>query len=421
MLRWREIHPYNAVHVIRLPGPLAGEDVERAIATVLAAQGLTGLVLDAARGRYEWTGGPATTKLRIVAGGPDPDRTVDAEIERELNAPFPREGRFDPFRFFAVDRGDTFDLGLGYDHFIAAGDSIVALLKAINDACLGLPAPALEASRPDARYPPTYGLLLRRQLGTFIAGLRRIPDMIASVRHASRPAFPRGRDPGNAFAHARFDPAAVASIRRKAKAWGVTFNDVVLALLLQALMPCAEGRRAATRRNRLAVAAIVNIRGDCGPEVRAAFGQFLSSFLVGHPAPPDVTLEVLARDIGAETARIKREKLYLQTLLAMGYSGLVWRLLSPQQRARFHGKAYPVWAGTSALHVDALWPTAPGTSPVPDYLRAIPTGPLAPMVVAITTAHGELVLGFSYRTGAFAAADVAKIAKSIRDSVAACP
>ena len=445
MLRWRDIHPYNAVHVIRMPGPLVAENVERAIDAVLETRGLTGLALDVGHGRYEWTGGRAATRLRIVAGGPDPDLTVDTEIERELNAPFPREGKLDPFRFFAVDRGETFDLGLGYDHFIAAGDSIVALLRAIVDNCAGNPpavpvtfrsavgadpvsggrseAPAVTPATigSDPRYPPTYGLLFRRQFGAFASGLRRIRVMVASVRHASRPAFPHGRAPQSAFTHFRFDRDSVAVIRRAAKAWSVTFNDVVLALLMQALMPFAEGRRSEPRRNRLALAVIVNVRGDCGPEVENAFGQFLSSFLIDHAAPAGVTLETLARDIGTTTGRVKREKLYLPTLLAMGYTGMIWGLLSPGQRARFHGKAYPVWAGTSSLNVDTLWAASAGTSPLPEYLRAIPTGPIAPMVVAITTAHGELVLGWSYRTGAFSAADIAGMDASIRASIAACP
>jgi hypothetical protein len=177
-------------------------------------------------------------------------------------------------------------------------------------------------------------------------------------------------------------------------------------------------RRGEARRNELAVASIVNIRGDCGPAARAAFGQFLSSFLVTHPVPPGATLEALARDVGRETARTKREKLYLQTLLALAASGIFWRLLSPERRARFHRRAYPVWAGTTSLNVDALWAAAPGMTAVPDYVRAVPTGPLAPLVVAVTTAGGRLALGISYRTAAFTRADMDKIAASIRDSIA---
>jgi hypothetical protein len=68
--------------------------------------------------------------------------------------------------------------------------------------------------------------------------------------------------------------------------------------------------------------------------------------------------------------------------------------------------------------VDALWPAAPGAAPVPEYIRAVPTGPLAPLVVAVTTAGGCMVLGISYRIAAFTRADMDKMAASIRHSIA---
>jgi hypothetical protein len=452
MLRWRDLHPYNAVHVVRVAAPLALAPLQRAIDAVLEGSGLTGLAVDAERGRYEWTGGPARSTVDRVDPGADPARAVDAEIERQLNAPFPREGRIDPFRFFVVDRGAGFDLGLGYDHFIAAGDSIVALLQAILErylataaaaaaamatgegtaaaATLAAPGPASapaglprEHSGPAGvlaveRYPPTYGRLFRRQLIPALAGLRRVPEIVARFRRAYRPRYPHGDGKDNAFTHVRIEPASVAAMRRTAKAWGVTLNDLVLALLLQALAPMTEGRCREPRRSALAVASIVNIRSDCGDDAGSAFGQFLSSFLVAHPVPAGTSLEALARDVRADTERIKGEKLYLQTLLAMGASGIFWRFLSPRRRAHFHGKAYPVWAGTSSLHVDALWRSAPGAAAVPDYVRAIPTGPLAPMVVAVTTAGDAIVLGISYRPAAFAPTDVDRIAKSILNGIA---
>lgn len=460
MLRWRALHPYNAVHVVRVERPLALPRLAQAIDRVREAWGLTALALDAERGRYEWTGVPARTEVAVVAPGADPERAIDTEIARQLNAAFPAAGLVDPFRFFVVDRGDAFDLGLSYDHFVAAGDSIVALLKAIvdrygaagpesmlatageavgaeNEATMrghgpSSPAPLRPTTAraapargpapprdhaPDL-YPPTYGRLLLRQLRPMLAGLRRVPAIVARFRSAYRPRYPHGEGKDNAFVHLRIAPAGLAALQRRARAWGVTLNDLVLALVLQALSPLTEARRAEPRRHALAVAAIVNIRADCGPAAAGAFGQFLTSFLVAHPVPAGTSLEVLARAVRADTARIKREKLYLQTLLAMAASGLAWRLLSARRRAGFHAKAYPVWAGTSSLNVDALWTAAPGSAGGPAYVRAIPTGPLAPLVVAATTAKGELVLGLSYRPAAFTPGDVATITGSISQGIA---
>ena len=417
MLRWRDLHPYNAVHVVRIGRGLSLPELQRCVDEVLVRFGLTGLVLDAARRRFDYRGGDARAPVRLLAPGPDPAETVRAEIEAQLNAPFVRDGAIDPFRFFAVDRDGSFDLGLAYDHFIAAGDSIVVLLKAITDRYAGGSVPPAAAA-PDLA-APTYNGLFLRQLLPLLAGLRRIPANVGSFRRAFRPRYPRGHSPVMGFMHFRIAAPGVAALRKTAAAWGVTVNDLLLALLLQTLSPLTEERRGQPRRNELAVASIVNIRGDCGAAARDAVGQFLSSFHVAHPVPPGIGLERLARDVRATTARIKREKLYLQTLVAMAVGGLMWRFLTPERRARFHGKAYPVWAGMSALHVDALWQRAPGVSPTPEYVRAVPTGPLTPLVVAATTAAGSLEIGISFRTTAFTRGEIDRMAVSILDRVEA--
>jgi hypothetical protein len=234
--------------------------------------------------------------------------------------------------------------------------------------------------------------------------------MVKAFRRAFRPPFATGESPRNAFALLRIGPERQAAIRRAAKAWGVTQNDLLLAALLTMLSAPAGERRSARRRNELAVASIVNIRGDCGPKAGAAFGQFLSSFFVAHPVPPDITLEALARDVHAETARVKARKLYLQTLLAMAMSGMVAGAVAPADRPRFYRKSYPVWGGMTLLNVDALWLEAGGRGKPLAYLRAASTGPQAPLVATMTGSAGGLDVGLSYRTVAFDAADIDKMA-----------
>ena len=123
--------------------------------------------------------------------------------------------------------------------------------------------------------------------------------------------------------------------------------------------------------------------------------------------PEGITLRDLVHDVHAETTRIKRHKLYLQTIVALGLSSLIWRFLSIPRRQRFFAKHYPAWGGVTALNVDALWAmSGPDTSQSPDYLRAVSTGPLCPMVLAVTTARDALHVGLSFRTAAFSRADV---------------
>jgi hypothetical protein len=414
MLRWRELHPYSAVHVVRIDRPL---DVARLAAVIggeLTALGLTGLTLDVARARYEYTGGAATPAIAVRAGGSDPTPVLAREIESELNKPFPHDGRLDPFRFFAIDAGSAFHLGLTYDHFIAAGDSIVVLLKRIFAGYCGNGAERAQPSLWE-RYPATYRRLFLRHPGPVLRGLWRVRQMAASCRRSVRPRYPGGTDPRNAFAQCRVDRHEFAALTGTAKAWGVTVNDLLMAILLHVLEPLAGLRAPGERRRELAVGSVVNLRRDFGADPNTTFGQFLSSFRVSHPMPPGISLQRLACDIHAETACIKREKLYLQNLMAIGASGVLWPFLSREQRERFYTKHYPAWGAITMVDVDALWAHAGGRMPPPEYLRAVSTGPLAPLVVAVTTAAGVLQAGISYRTAAFTPADVDRIATGIVD------
>ena len=87
------------------------------------------------------------------------------------------------------------------------------------------------------------------------------------------------------------------------------------------------------RRRELAVASIVNARDDFGADPRRTFGQFLASFRIAHPVPEGIGLRELVQDVHAETTRIKRHKLYLQTIVALGLSSLMWRFLSGPRAA----------------------------------------------------------------------------------------
>jgi hypothetical protein len=393
MLRWRELHPYNAVHVAEVGQALEPARLKAGIAALLESAGLTNLVL-ARRARFEYRGGAAAVEVTILAGGDDARRVTEQEIERQLNLPFATEGVFLPFRFFAIDAGGTFHLGLAYDHFIAGGDSIAVLLGKIVDSYRADGAVAPWTPR---LYPHTYTRLFLRHASDVVRGLRRLPALVGGCRRSLRAPCHAGRDASNAFVSQRIAAAEVAALVATARQWGVTRNDLALAMLLLALATVGPRRTMAQRRRELGVAAIVNVRGEFEADATDTFGQFLASLRVSHPVPPGVALRELAQAIHADTTRIKTEKLYLQTLLALGGVGIAWRFLGADRRPCFLAKHYPLWAGVTGLDVDALWPSPRGLGPRPEYLRAVPTGPLAPIVFAITTFGGVMQIGVSFR------------------------
>jgi len=378
MLGWRELYPYNAVHVAIVSQALDRARLSGAIAQQLEFLGLTQFRLDRSRLRYEWLGGRQEVELRVLTSD-EPTTLLDAEIVRQLNAAFPKDGRIDPFRFFAVDVGSSFYLGLAYDHIVAGGDSIVRLLRGIVGRYRGEPA---TPGAIDVAVAPSYGRLFLRQAGALVLGLGSLSGIAASCRRSFRAEYTAIEDGRNAFVRLRLGPPQQEALVRAAKAWGVTQNDMFMSILLKVVSP---------------------LRRDFGSDAQSAFVPLLASFRVSHPVPDGIGLEELARSVHTESKRIRQGKLYLQTLLALGLAAFEWRYLSERRQQRLFAKHYPVWVGTTPLNAGALWATSgtAGAEAAPEYLRAVSTGPLAPMICAISTTDQAVNVGISYRTAAF--------------------
>lgn len=413
MLRWRGMYPYNAVHVAELPGTLDEARLSAAIDAHLTELGIARLTLDAKRRRYEYGTGPAHVPLVVHDADGDALPVLEREMERHINQPFgptAGEASFEPLRFFAVRNGGSFHVGVSYDHFIAGGDSMVTLLQGIaarydGTYPAGEPAPNL--------YPRAYARLFARNPLAFYVGQYLLPGMLLRSRRAVRPRYPHGDSKYNEFTSIELAPDVYANVRRTAKQWGVTLNDMLLAMLICALSAEIPDRLAAKRRREIAIASVINLRSELEPGTREVFGQFLSSFLVSHAVPPDTTLETLARDVHAQTQRVKRRKLYLQTLYLLACGGLAWRFMTPEQHKQMYAKNYPVWGGISALNVEAMWKEGIGEAPVLHYLRAISTGPFSPLVLAPASVGDCLHIGVSWRTSAFTRQDVDRITSAM--------
>lgn len=415
MLRWRTLHPYNPVHVVRVSQPLDVERLRSSIATQFETSGLTGLVVDHRRGRFRYEGGPEAFEVTVTAAGGDPLVNLQRVIEREFEAPFVAAEREHPFRFFAVDARQAFYLGLTYDHYVASGDSIARVLTDIALAYSGGPRPA---QPPLERYPATYRSLFLRRPSWLLHALADLPRAIGRSRRAYRPRFSDIEEARNEFVLLQLTPHQLGRVLRAAKAWGVTLNDLLLALLLQALAPHTEPRRREPRRRGLAVSSIMNMRQDFTPDAHRALSPCLAAFTVVHEVPDGIALRQLAQEVHVETARIRGRHLYVQSLLALAVSGALWPRLTPSRRHRLYAKYHPVWAGVTSLSVNSNWARAgaPGTASL-DYLRAVPTGPLCPLVLAATTAHDVLHLGIAYRTTAFSRTTVDALARSLVASI----
>ena len=93
MLDWNELHPFNAVHVVRVPAALDLPRLRETIQTTLEALGLTNLSVDPARstGPAVFVGGWALMQLWLFWVAPIAGAAVAGVVHRQIFEDTPRK------------------------------------------------------------------------------------------------------------------------------------------------------------------------------------------------------------------------------------------------------------------------------------------------------------------------------------------
>lgn len=406
MLVWDEMHAYNAVHVARVPAPLDAERLRLTLARVLAERGLTGLNLDAKARAFEFRGGAAVIDLAVCEGADAPE-AVRAEMERQINLRFDHTAEFTPFRFFAVPDGGSFWLGAVYFHAIADAEPIVRLVCDLVADYAGVPTKRerWNCHAKGRRAPLRLLIWLRKMLA--------LPAQFRALRKAIRPGCTDANDFCNGLELFTLSSAELSALIAAGKKFGVTVNDLFLALLMHAFAPLCEAVRR-DGRDRISLGCIVNARRDLGITGDDSFGLLLGGFSVACGIAETGDLPQLARSIAVQTQRFKCGGLHLANALEMGLVLRLMSLFSTNQRRRFYPKNYPLWGGLTnmnltTLPVDAAAVQPPSAGRPSDYLRAVSTGPVTPLVLSVTSFGNGVNLSMSYRTSVFSRQEISSV------------
>jgi hypothetical protein len=403
MLQWNALRPYNAVHAVRISGPLEMARLRQVIETTLHRRGISRLILDRGRGTYEYQPELVPIDLREAGEVGAHEAELPAELERELNTPFQIDAPFCPIRFFVMVEREGFLLGATYFHPIADAESMILLLRGAVSTYLG--DPGKYPCDPFICHPPRHDRLWHHQPGLIFRKLLEIPSEIRMHRRSIRMRVREPDDLRSEVRLMRVSRETVETLVVRAKAWGVTVNDLLLGLLMQALAPLARRRSGKSRRRNIALGSIVNVRGECGIDRERTFGLFLASFVVSHPVPQGIELRTLATDLRCQTARIKRHKLFLATPLELALAGCFFNLYSTRRQEQFYYKYHPLAGGISNMSLDAYWQSGEKAKPL-EYFRVVSTGPSTPLVLSATTYNRGMTLAISYRPGVFTAAGI---------------
>jgi hypothetical protein len=408
MRRWDRVHPYNAAQVMQITGEPQAAQWESAWQATLASTGLGAVVLKG--NRYHFNSAAALSLSVHHCENRDHGDTAVSRLENylstEMNRPFddPNEPPFRPF----LIRGDGhFFVGLVYQHWLADSTSIRMLMREwfvrVHDPSKAAQSPLPLASRgywntigPGRRWGFTQTLVEMTRRHIRMRRVQKI-DSTALSDHATR------------FKLIPAKSGLIDRLRIAAKNRQVKVNDIFLAALLEA---CAAHVPLQPRKNRrdVAVGSVVDLRPFASESLDGAFGLFLGfTNVIGQPE--DIAdFDRLLRCVSNQTIRQKKKGVAPASFIWMAAAVSVGSLSKPHELYHFYRKELPLAGGISNVDLSQSWVAHYHPSPLLDYLRISPTGPMTPLVVTTTTLGHQFHLGVTYRTGLISDARAAAVA-----------
>lgn len=398
---WNRSSPYNAVHVVRCVGAVDENRLRAAISESVHFYGI-GLYRLYGTKNFSYETTKASPEITFSDAADTFDTRLQQEMESGLNYKFNTDTAFAPLRFFCIRAKDSFCLGIIYHHVIADADSIIRLAKFILARYNRQSAEISSGINlyPSNDRPRNFSFNFWKPFYFFVSDIR---DMMRTTRVMPQLDVPDH----NGLLMKSLSVSETQDVLNRAKEWRIKLNDLFLAALWRASAPFF-GHAAARKRNRLAVASIMNIRQDLY-KTEKDFGLFLSSFKVSHSLATQPSLEEICKSIHAQTQRAKNEKIYLRNLKEMRIGLFFWGLYDSRGQKRFFAKYYPLAGGITNIHLKNAWT---GDVEPENYWRAVSTSPATPLVISVTMVGHRLNLSLSYSNPVYSAEQARAILNS---------
>lgn len=417
MLLWDEVHPYNAVHAVRLPGPANADRLREAIGEACRTAGIGEIEIDRSARTIRY-GAVCEPPLDVLPAATRADEALTGLLERQMNQPFPA-GAHHPTRWSVFDdaSGRSHYVVLAYHHITSDAAGIEMLLAAVlhlYTGAEGLAAnvlPDMSGDTAQRQLSPRLGLghILRAWAGlAFTHGrlqrVHRMPDDAAADDSTSllfRAA------PGDLFAR-----LSDACHRR-----GIGMNDAFMAALAHALAKCTPDRRARWWRRRLAVGTVISGRKWLPSDLSRVFGVCLADFVTVINRP-DAGPESALDEIVSQTRRQKSDwpVAAAGTALRVLFVRHVWPLFFIRNHRSSYRRSFPVCGGVSTVVIEQERFRSPALSGI-RYVRAAPPGPAVPIVLAPTVFGDRLELCLIYRKATLKPAEAVQLLDSALEAL----
>lgn len=416
MARWDELHPYSALSIVRVRRPADAARLRAAAQAELEELGIARIHVEPGGRGYRFEPGPATVAVEALPEtDARPDRVILAErAAEELNRPFLDDGSL-PIRFFLLPRAGLHYAAIVYRHWIGDEHALCRLLLRILARSLGKPvAEELGAFlRESPAYREVFGAM--RRLEDWAGHGVDVVRGLLRMRLCHSPRNPSCADPSIEVEFPPLEPNVLDRLQRESKTRGATINDLLLALLAEAVDRQTRDRAGNQRRRDLALSSIVSLRRRAREGLEARAGLYLSYFNVFCRNDIAGDFPRLVDTIRRQRVRIMEERRYLAGLLEIELANRLWPWIAPAERARYFGNQQPAAAGLTNFVVPDRWLDGGLGEEVEFWGRATSAGPMTPLVLAATTAGGRFSIGLAGRRNGFSPDARNAIARRLAD------
>lgn len=397
MLRWDGLHPYNAVHAVRVAGPANVDSLRVVVWEVSKKAELGELSLSYFRTAYEYR--PLqVVHVQEVSPGRSGETRLAEVITEEINTPFYGDVHH-PIRWTVFNEagGDAHYVVLCYHHAISDAFGIERLLAQVLRRYLDLPAGSdnpkwtTRLTRLDRSLRPRAGAI------NHIIGQIRLSIRHREMRRVHKMPDERLGGDYTAVAVRTAPENLMARLAAGCERRGVGVNDALIAAFASAIAEQTPDRHTSRRRKHLAMATVVSARRNLPREQADDFGVCLSS-IMAVLRRPDAPIAELVLDVARQTRVLKTKPTRAAAETNLRYFAIrwMWWLAAVKHNRRSYRRVFPICGGVSTVYVDEnrFADLAPR---VTRYVRACPTGPVMPLLLGPTIYNGRLELGLTYR------------------------
>jgi len=390
--QWDTLHPYNVVQMVKVRGSLDVEALRNAWHDAMQSLGLGLVSVTGASYRFSCLNGQAIYhNVRLC-----PRETILEDwIAEELNRPFDASETV-PFRPFALAGEDHFWMGFSYQHWVTDNSGVRLVMR---EWFVRMFDPAAADQRPVRLRSARYVSLFNPLRSGWHAGEALLSSLRwqCQLRRVRRIENPQDFAKLSVRCHIMHPPEGlIDALCRAARARKVTVNDLFMAALAEACDKYVPVERRYHRRE-LAVGTIVDLRSKSDRTLEDVFSPLLGFASVSCRPATLANWDKLLGAIAFQTRRQKRTGVPQYSWLRMLAGLAAGKMLSREEILTFYRKRVSLAGACTNVNLNRSWALRYHLNPLLEYVRAAPTGPITPLVIAATTLGHRLSLTLTYR------------------------